>query len=78
MYDYEDYETAQEIWIALKDKFDGTFTTKLKRQTIKFDTYRKCLNHSMKQHLREMLNMTCELKSSGHVLTDKQEVQAAF
>ena len=45
---YEDYETAQDMWIALKDKYGGTSTTKLRRLTIKFDTYRKRQNHTMK------------------------------
>ncbi|XP_024036182.1 uncharacterized protein LOC112096753 [Citrus clementina] len=71
---YEKYETAQEMWLALKDKFGGTSTTKLKRLTIKFDSYRKRTNHTMRQHLREMLNMVRELKSAGHVLTDEQQV----
>ena len=78
MYEYEKYETAQEMWLALKDKFGGTSTTKLRRLTIKFDSYRKRLNHTIRQHLREMSNMVRELKFTGHVLKDDQQVQAVI
>ncbi|KAH9686018.1 hypothetical protein KPL70_014192 [Citrus sinensis] len=78
MCEYEKYETAQEMWLAQKDKFGGTSTTKLRRLTIKFDSYRKHPNHTMRQHLREMSNMVRELKSAGHVLTDEQLVQAVI
>ncbi|KAI9194170.1 hypothetical protein LWI28_003691 [Acer negundo] len=61
----EDFDIAQDIWIALKDKFGGTSTTKLRRLTIKYDTYRKCQNHDMRRHLREMSNVIRELKSAG-------------
>ena len=70
----EKYETTQEMWLTLKDKFGGTSTTKLRRLTIKFDSYWKQPNHTIRQHLREMSNMVCELKSAGHVLTDEQQV----
>ena len=36
--EFEEYETAYSLWIALKDKFGGTSATKLRRLTIKFDT----------------------------------------
>ncbi|KAK0596763.1 hypothetical protein LWI29_018739 [Acer saccharum] len=71
---FEEYETAQAMWIALKDKFVGTSTTKLRRLTIKFNTYRKCQNHTMRQHQREMSNMMRELKNVEHVLTDEQQI----
>ena len=41
MCEFEKDETIQEIWLALKDKFGGTSTTKLRRLTIKFDSYWK-------------------------------------
>ncbi|KAK0583239.1 hypothetical protein LWI29_034969 [Acer saccharum] len=78
MCEYEGFDTAQDMWIALKDKFGGTSTTKLRRLTIKFDTYRKRQNHDMRQHLREMSNMIRELKSAGHTLTDEQQIQAVI
>ncbi|KAH9723199.1 cysteine-rich receptor-like protein kinase 10 [Citrus sinensis] len=51
---FRKYETAQEMWLALKDKFGGTSTTKLKRLKIKFDSYWKRQNHTIRQHLREI------------------------
>ncbi|KAI9197988.1 hypothetical protein LWI28_008112 [Acer negundo] len=78
MCEYEEFDTTQDMWITLKDKFGGTSTTKLRRLTIKFDTYRKRQNHYMRQHLREMSNMICELKSAGHSLTDEQQIQAVI
>ncbi|KAK0588887.1 hypothetical protein LWI29_006625 [Acer saccharum] len=74
MCENEGFNTAQDMWITLKDKFGGTSTTKLRRLTIKFDTYRKRQNHDMRQHLREMSNMIRELKSAGHSLTDEHSV----
>ncbi|KAK0584277.1 hypothetical protein LWI29_010428 [Acer saccharum] len=78
MCEYEGFDTAQDMWIALKDKFGGTSTAKLRRLTIKFDTYRKRQNHDTRQHLREMSNMIRELKSVGHTLTDEQQIQAVI
>ncbi|TXG60589.1 hypothetical protein EZV62_015162 [Acer yangbiense] len=78
MCEYEGFDTAQDMWIVLKDKFGGTSTTKLRRLTIKFDTYRKRQNHDMRQHLREMSNMIRELKSAGHTLIDEQQIQAVI
>jgi len=70
MCEFESYDTAQAMWVVLKDKFGGTSITKLRRLTIKFDTFRKRQNVTMRQH-REMSNMICELKSAGHSLTDE-------
>ncbi|KAI9194653.1 hypothetical protein LWI28_007982 [Acer negundo] len=78
MCEYDGFDTAQDMWIALKDKFGRTSTTKLRRLTIKFNTYRKRQNHDMRQHLREMPNMICELKSASHSLTDEQQIQAVI
>ena len=62
--------------MALKDTFGGTLATKLRKLTIKFDTYKKRPNHIMVQHLKEMSNMNRELKSAGHTLIDEQHIQA--
>jgi gag-polypeptide of LTR copia-type len=78
MREFRQYEVAKEMWLALKQKFDGTSVTKLRQLTIKFDTYKKRPNHSMRQHLREMSNMISELKDAGHILTDEQQVQAVI
>ena len=66
------------MWVALREKFEGTTGSKLRQLTIKFDTYKKVPNKSMKQHLRDMSNMIMELKSTGHALTDEQQVQAVI
>ncbi|XP_028782485.1 uncharacterized protein LOC114738591 [Neltuma alba] len=75
---FERQKNAQAMWIALKDKFGGTFTTKLRRLTIKFDAYKLKPNNPMKQHLREMANMIKELKEAGHIFSDEQQVQAVI
>ena len=78
MHEFKNYEIAKEIWEALKLKFSRTFVTKLRKLTIKFDTYKKCHNHNMRQHLREMSNIISELNEVGHTLTDEQQVQAVI
>lgn len=74
MCELEEYRTAHEMWIALKEKFGGTSTTKLRGLNIKFDSFRKCPDKTIRQHLREMPNMICELKNVGHILTNEQQV----
>ena len=41
--------------------------------TIKFDTYKKCLDHIMNRHLSEVSNM---INDAGQKLTNEQEIQA--
>ena len=69
---FEQYDTAHVMWMAVKDNFGGTSATKLRKLTIKFDTYKKRPNHTMTQHLREMSNMVRELKLAGHKFIDEQ------
>jgi gag-polypeptide of LTR copia-type len=71
MREFRQYEVAKEMWLALKQKFGGTFVTKLRQLTIKFDTYKKRPNHSICQHLSE-------LKDIVHILTYEQQVQAVI
>ena len=78
MREFRSYDLAMDMWSALKNKFGATSVTKLISLTIKFDTYKKKSDHSMKKHLREMSNMICELKDTGHVLTDEQQVQVVI
>jgi gag-polypeptide of LTR copia-type len=78
MREFRQYEVAKEMWLALKQKFGGTSVTKLRQLTIKFDTYKKRYNHSMRQHLREMSNMISELKDADHILTDEQQIPAVI
>ena len=59
------------MWSTFKSKYGGTLIPKLRSLTIKFDTYKKKLERSMKKHLCEVLNMIYELKGIGHVLIDE-------
>lgn len=54
MCEFQSYPTTQAMWIALKNKFGVTFATKIRRLTIKFDTYRLRPNTSMGLNLREL------------------------
>ena len=63
---------AIELWVALKERFGGTFLAKLRKLTIRFDTYKKRQKHNIRQHLKEMSNMMSELKKAGHELTNEQ------
>lgn len=78
MCQFEQYPTAYEMWNALHDKFGGTSATKLRRLTIKFDTFKMHPGKDVRSHLRAMSNMIRELKTSGHSLTDEQQVQAVI
>lgn len=49
---------------------------KLRRLTIKFDTYKLRPNTSMEQHLREMSLLIRELKNANSIIIDEQQVQA--
>lgn len=57
-------------------QFGHTSVVKLRALTIKFDTYKKRPDHTMRMHLHHMSNMVNELKDAGYVLTEKQQVQA--
>ena len=70
--EYEVYQTAHEMWEALKEKYGRLSDTKLRKLVMKFGNYKMQLNHTMKQHLKEMKRMMRELKTSRHVLTDEQ------
>ena len=62
------------MWEALKEKYGGLSATKQREIVMKFGNYKIRLTHIMKQHLREMKRVIRELKTSGHVLTDDQQV----
>ena len=55
--DYEVYQIAHEMWETLKENYGGLSTTKLRKLVMKFGNYKMRLNHTMKQHLREMKRM---------------------
>ena len=54
MREYHKYDIAIELWAALKERFGETFLAKLKKLTIRFDTYKKWPKQNMRQHLKEM------------------------
>lgn len=45
---FEVYQTANEMWKALKEKFDVTSSTRLRNLMLKFNGYCKLTNHTMK------------------------------
>jgi hypothetical protein len=76
--EFEVYPIAQGMWEALKLKYGGTFITRLRGLTIRFDSYKLRSDHTMKQHLRVMSSMIRELKAAENQLTDEQHVQAVI
>ena len=70
IWEFRSYDLAKDMWSTLKTKFSGTSVTKVKSLMIRFNTYKKKSEYSMKKYLREMLNMIYELKDVGHVLTN--------
>ena len=68
---FENNRSAMAAWDAVKIQFGGTSTTRLCQLTLKFDSYKKQSNHTMRQHLTVMSNMISELKGVGHELTDE-------
>ena len=48
MCEFKEYRTAHEMWLALKEKFSGTSTTKLRGLNIKFDFFIKRPEKSMR------------------------------
>ena len=69
---FERHRSAQAVWNAVKVQYGGTFTTRLRQLTLKFNGYKKCQNHTMRQHLTVMSNMISELRAAGHDMTDEQ------
>lgn len=78
MCEFEEYDTVKGMWEALKEKFDATLATKLRRVIQKFNDNKKRPNHSMRQHLRVMSNMIRELKNDGQIISNEQKIQAVL
>ncbi|OMO58188.1 Integrase, catalytic core [Corchorus capsularis] len=76
--EFEQYQTAHEMWQALRNKYGVTTLSKLRELNLKFNTYKKKPNHSMKQHLRTMSTLIRELSAAGVALTNEQQVQAVI
>lgn len=70
--EFRKYYDDKDMWSALKDEFDHTSVTKLRTLTIKFDPYKKCLDHTMSKNLLHMSNMVNELKNIGNMFTKVQ------
>ena len=47
--EFKVYEKSMDFWNALKERFGGVSLTKLRSLTIKFDTYKKRHDHTMKR-----------------------------
>ena len=69
--EFEQYTTVQDMWEALKLSYGRTSTTRQRGLTMKFDSYKMCSEHTMKQHLRVMSSMIQELKSARKNLLDE-------
>lgn len=55
------------------NRFGNMSLIELRFLTIKFDTYKKCPDHTINRHLREVSNM---INDAGQKLTNEQEIQA--
>ena len=75
---FEQYKSAKALWDVVTLQYGGTSTTRLRRLTMRFDSYKKVQSHSMRQHLNAMSNMISELRAAGHQLTDEQQVQSVI
>jgi hypothetical protein len=71
---FERHRSTQSVWNTVKIQYGGTFTTRLRQLTLKFDSYKKHQNQTMRQHLTVMSNMISELRGVGHEMTDEQQV----
>ncbi|KAK2989434.1 hypothetical protein RJ640_018752 [Escallonia rubra] len=75
---FEGYQTAQEMWNALKLAFTGTSVTRLRALTLKFETYKMTPNAKLFDHLRKMSAMIRDLKAAGNNLSDEQQILAVL
>ena len=62
----------------MKVQYGGNSTIRLRQLTLKFDGYKKCQNHIMRQHLTVMSNMISELRAVGQEMTGEQQVQVVL
>ena len=75
---YEKHKTVQAMWATLIDKFGDTSISKLRKLTIKIDTYKIRKNIPMKPHLRDMSTMIKEHKEAGYKLRDEKQVHVVI
>ena len=45
---FERHRSTQAVWDAMKVQYGGTFTTRLRQLTLKFDSYKKRQNHTIR------------------------------
>ena len=76
--EFKVYEKIMDLWITLNERFGNMSLIKYYFLTIKFDTYKKCPDHTMKRHLRGMSNMINEVNDAGQKLINEQEIQAVI
>ena len=69
--EYQQYQTAKEVWDQLIFAFGGTSTTRLRSLVLKFEVYRQDPTHIMTERVRVMSGMIRELHTTGHVLIDE-------
>ena len=74
MLHFERHRSTQAVWDAVKVQYSETSITRLRQLTLKFDGYKKHQNHTMRQHLTVMSNMTSELRAHRHEMIDEQQV----
>lgn len=73
--EFKKYNIAQNIWLALKVDFRGNFYHELHGLIMRFDSYKRRFEHTIKQHLREMSSKIYEFEVARNNLIDKQQVQ---
>lgn len=58
--------------------FSGIFTIILRQICIFVDPYKMGSKHYRVEHLKKMSTMIRDLKASGNILSEVQQIQAAF
>lgn len=75
---FEQFITTKQMCLVYKDKFGGMPMMKLRRSTIKLDSYRKRYQLAISQHLWEIANNIREIKSIEYEFTYKQKIQVVI
>ena len=76
--EFEEHVTARAMWDILRLKYGGTSATRLHGLNIKLDSYKLCLDHTIKQHLKKMSTMIRELLADGNNLTEEYKIQVGI
>ena len=78
MVEDKQYQTANKVWDQLIFAFGGISKTILRSLVLKFEVYRQEPKHTMTEHLRVMSGVIRKLHTTGHVLTDEQQIKAVI